>query len=173
MKIHLIRLKKIYKKELILNHLDLNFSVQQLPVVQLINKSTLPETLRLRVNLDLSDSYVWRGIHLQKALGYLKIVKDTESEQTESAKLVMAHALLKLGEVRAARDCLKTLKGSHRSLESAYLQGLLLYRDGSIQKAKAVWKPLLTAKALSIKDHWIKKEILDFYFQGKSYMQSE
>ena len=147
--------------------------VAEMWLEQLISKASLPESLRLRVNLDLSDSYVWRGIHLQKALAYLKLVRDTESEHAESAKLIMAHALLKLGEVRAARDCLSELKGAGRSLESAYLQGLLLYRDGSVQKAKAVWKPLLTTKTYSIKDHWIKKEILEFYFQGKSYIQSE
>ncbi len=140
---------------------------------QVIGKASLPQLLRLRISIDLSDSYVWRGINLQKAIAYLKVVRESESEQAESAKLIMAHALLKLGEVRAARTCLEDLKETaHPSLEASYLQGLLLYRDGSIQKAKTVWKPLLTAKALNIKDHWIKKEIMDFYFQGKSYIPS-
>lgn len=140
---------------------------------QLLVKTSIPDELRLQVSLDLSDCYIWRGVHLQKALAYLKIVRDSKTEYSEMAHLKMAHSYLKLGEVRSARDCLNSLDSQKPSLESAYLQGLLHYRDGSIQKAKELWKPLLTVKAMSIRDHWIKKEILEFYFQGKSYIKNE
>jgi len=140
---------------------------------QVLSKNSLPNELRLKVSLDVSDCYIWRGVHLQKALAYLKMVRDSDTEHSELARLKMAHSYLKLGEVRLARDCLNALDIQKPSLESTYLQGLLYYRDGSVQKAKALWKPLLTVKTMSIRDHWIKKEILDFYFQGKSYIKNE
>lgn len=139
---------------------------------QLLAKASIPNELRLQARLDLSDSYNWRGVHLQKALAYLKIVKESSMELSQIAVLKMAHTYLRLGEVRSAREALESLKGMEESLELSYLRGLLHYRDGSITKAKTIWKPLLIIKATSIREHWIKKEILEFYFQGKSYISN-
>ncbi len=150
-----------------------SLEIAEMWLEHIVDHNALSKDLHLQVLLDISDCYIWRGVHLQKALAYLKVVRDSQSEMSETANLKMAHAYMKLGEIHLARKSLETLHNKTPSLESTYLEGLLHYRDGSISKAKAVWKPLLTLKAMSIRDHWIKKEILDFYFEGKSYIKNQ
>lgn len=121
---------------------------------------------------ELSDCYVWQNTNLEKAVEYLKVVNESKGNVLDHAYLTMAHAYLKLGQVRTARACLGQLQKGQHSLEASFLRGLLHFRDGSVEKAKELWKPLLTIKATNMKDHWIKKEILNFYFDGKSYMKT-
>lgn len=138
----------------------------------LIDDQSLPFELKIQVHIDLSETYLWRNIKLEKVIAYAQVVEGVQTEQAERAKLIMAHAYLKLGQVRIAQTCLDEISKPESNLEKTYLQGLLFYRDGSIQKAKEIWKPLLTIKAQKIKEHWIKKEIFDFYFEEKSYMKN-
>lgn len=133
----------------------------------LLNKSGVPNELRLQTKIDLSDSYNWRGVNLQKALGYLKFVNEADARFNELAFLKMAHTHLKLGEMRQARECLNKIKNMGESIEFTYLQGLLSYRDGSLSQAKTIWKPILTANAITLRDHRIKQEILAYYFDKK------
>jgi hypothetical protein len=50
--------------------------------------------------------------------------------------------------------------------------GLLHYRNGAPQKAKQVWKPLLTVRTENLRFHNIKQEILRYYFEGTPYLKA-
>lgn len=134
----------------------------------LLDSDTLPDELKSQVYLDLSDCYVWKNVNLEKSIEYSKMIHE-DSTHGHQAFLIMAHAFLKLGKIKNASDCLEQAHGSSPNFESTFLTGLLHYRNGALDKARSIWKPLLTVKAEKIKDHWIKRDILDFYFNDKSY----
>jgi len=78
-----------------------------------------------------------------------------------------------LGEVRLAQNFLSQIESSKEvDPESAYLIGLLHYRNGLRMKANKVWKPLLTLRSENLKFHNIKQEILKYYFDGVPYLKA-
>lgn len=139
---------------------------------QALRRPNITPAQKTKLFYELGDCYVWQNTNLEKAVEYLKLVNESKPEGLEHAYLTMAHAYLKLGQVRTARTCLQHVQKNTQSLEASFLQGLIHFRDGSVERAKDIWKPLLTIKAKNMKDHWIKKEILNFYFDGKSYMKT-
>ena len=140
---------------------------------QVLSLGGLDEEIRNAVYVELADCYVWRNSNLQKGVEYLKVVNEMEGEEVSSESLViMSHAYLKLGLVQKAQYYLEKLPSENYSFEAKYLTGLLHYRNGSVRKAKSIWKPLLTTKSKSLRTHHIKQELLKYYFNGETYLKA-
>lgn len=124
-----------------------------------------------RTYLELADCYVWRNMNMTKALEYAKLSLDLGERAGNRALTILAHGFLRSGQVRQAQVYLEQNPGDI-DFEVSYLQGLLHYRNGSPQKAKQVWKPLLSVRTENLRDHNIKQEILRYYFEGTPYLRA-
>lgn len=129
----------------------------------------LTNDLKRKIYLKLADNYLWEGANLDKALQYAMFARELGPVADEEANRVIGHAYLKQGKPKEAGVHLEQSDGLN--YETSYLKGLLEYRNGAIEKANTIWKPLLTVKSSSIKDHHIKQEMLKYYFDDQPYLK--
>lgn len=129
----------------------------------------IDDSVKKRVYLRLADNYLWDGDKIEKALQYATIAHDIGAATDESANRIIGHAYLKKGNSKEAGLFLE--QSSDLSIESSYLKGLLEYRNGAVEKANRIWKPLLTQKTMTVKEHHIKQELLKFYFDDAPYLK--
>ena len=132
---------------------------------------TIDDVTKRRCYLELADCYIWRNVRLPKAIEYAKLAMDMGERTGGRALTVLAHGFLRSGQIRQAQVYLEQTE-NERDLEATYLLGLLHYRNGAPQKAKQVWKPLLTVRTESLRFHNIKQEILRYYFDGTPYLKA-
>jgi tetratricopeptide (TPR) repeat protein len=128
----------------------------------------LDDVIKMKVYLRLADNYLWEGDNIEKALQYATIAHDIGSKNDESANMIIGHAYLKKGRSKEAGVFLD--QSGDLSIESSYLKGLLEYRNGAVEKANKIWKPLLTLRSSTVKEHHIKQELLKFYFEDAPYL---
>ncbi len=121
--------------------------------------------------IELADTMVWRERDLTKAIEYAQLAIDMGADAAGRVATILAHAHLKLGQVRQAQALLERETAS-QDPEAVYLLGLLHYRNGARQQANKVWKPLLTTRSESLRFHNIKQEVLRFYFEGDPYLKA-
>lgn len=138
---------------------------------QILLDSSISDAMKAKVYIELADCYVSRHVHLTKALEYAKLALEMDASQKSYASLVLVQIYLKLGKVREAKLFLELVDKQTNGFEAAYLEGLLFYRNGAVEQAKRVWKPLLTKKSDHIRTHYFKQEILRFYFETESYLK--
>ncbi len=131
----------------------------------------LPTAARAKAYVELADCLIWQNRQVEKALEYAKLAADLDEKKDLRFMRVLAHAYLKAGQVRQAKLYLDQTD-SGQDHEVRYLQGLMLYRNGSRSKANEVWKPLLTVRSESLRFHNIKQEVLKFYFDGAPYLKA-
>ena len=127
------------------------------------------DSLRRRIYLKMADNYLWQGKNSDRALQYAMFARSDESDDDRKTNTVIGHAYLRQGKPKEAG--LHLQQGESDSLETKYLKGLLEYRNGANLKASIIWKPLLTMRTESIKDHHIKKELLKYYFEVEPYLK--
>lgn len=118
--------------------------------------------------LEIADCFAWRNLQLPKALEYVKLAMELGERGDGRVLTIMAHVLLKMGQVRQAQVYLEDNK-LKADPEATYLAGLVQYRNGAHQKANQLWKPLLTHRSESLRFHHIKQEILKYYFEKSPY----
>ncbi len=128
----------------------------------------LNDKQRAKAYIEQADCYIWRGTSLEKAVEYARLAMDLNHQKDKRPLRVMAHGLLKLGKVRQAEVYLEDGEGD-KDPEVLYLRGLVKYRNGAFEQANAVWKPLLTHRAESLRFHNIKQEIMRYYFDREPY----
>jgi len=131
----------------------------------------IDDATKRKCYLELADTYIWRNIKLPKAIEYAKLAMDMGERSGGRALTVLAHGFLRSGQIRQAQVYLEQSEND-RDIEATYLLGLLHYRNGAPQKAKQVWKPLLTVRTESLRFHNIKQEILRYYFEGTPYLKA-
>ena len=119
--------------------------------------------------LDLADAYVWRNVNLTKAIEYAKLSLELGFKDLPKAYRILAHAYLRLGQVRDAQKFLIDNAG-YTDPEMLYLRGLVHYRNGALNKSKEMWKPLLTLASQNLRFHHIKQEIMKYYFDKVPYL---
>ncbi len=129
----------------------------------------LDDIIKTKVYLRLADNYLWEGDNVEKALQYATIAYDVGSSTDESANMIIGHAYLKKGHSKEAGVFLD--QGGELSIEASYLKGLLEYRNGAVEKANRIWKPLLTQRSMTVKEHHIKQELLKYYFEDAPYLK--
>ncbi|MBP6218256.1 MAG: hypothetical protein KA436_06695 [Oligoflexales bacterium] len=134
--------------------------------------TVLAPSLQARAYLELADAYVWRNIHLDKAIAYAKLSLELDARLQNNVYLLLTHGYLKLGKSKEARDSLNLVHKQLNSFEHSYLEGLLSYRNGSVDQAKKIWKSLLSLKTEDLRSHHIKQEILRYYFESESYLKA-
>lgn len=117
---------------------------------------------------EIADCFIWSNMELAKALEYARLAIDLAPTPEPLMLRVLAHCLLKRGEVRQAEIYLEDVDTS-QDVEGRYLKGLVNYRNGSFEKANKIWKPLLTVRTESLRFHNIKQELMKYYFDKKPY----
>lgn len=128
------------------------------------------EVQKARAYLELADSYVWRNVQLPKAIEYVKLSMDLGERNNGKTHIIMAHAYLRLGQVRQAQIYLHDEES--KDPEAIYLKGLVQYRNGAERQANLIWKPLLTMRSENLRFHNIKQEILKYYFDKEPYLRA-
>jgi tetratricopeptide (TPR) repeat protein len=123
---------------------------------------------KAKAYMELADSYIWEGNEFDKAVEFAKLSLDLNAQPDHQIMRVIAHALLKTGQVRQAEAYLEDLDGED-DVEVVYLKGLVKYRNGAFENANELWKPLLTTRTESLRFHNIKQEIMKYYFDKKPY----
>ena len=129
----------------------------------------LNDDMKKRLYLKVADNYLWAGVNLEKALQYACFAVELVNEPDAESDRIIGHAYLKQGKPKEAAAHLEKSEG--RGLESTYLKGLLEFRNGAVDKANKIWKPLLTVKSETLKDHHIKQELLKYYFDSEPYLK--
>lgn len=135
---------------------------------QMLMIPSLTDKQRAKAYVEQADCYIWRGTTLEKAVEYARLALDLNQLKDKRPLRVLAHGLLKLGKVRQAEVYLEDGEGD-KDPEVLYLRGLVKYRNGAFEQANAVWKPLLTHRAESLRFHNIKQEIMRYYFDREPY----
>ncbi len=138
---------------------------------QVLSYPGVSKPTQRRAYLDLADCYVWRNSDLPKAIEYAKLALDMGERGDMRCFTVLAHALLRQGQVRQAKIYLEQVDREHDH-EAIYLAGLIQYRNGSNDRAKKIWKPLLTTRSESLRFHNIKQEVLRYYFENEPYLKA-
>jgi tetratricopeptide (TPR) repeat protein len=116
---------------------------------------------------ELGDTLVWRNQNLSKAVELLRLALEM-GEKSSKTVMALAHGLLRQGRPQQAQSYVQS-SPSVDNFEAHYLQGLIHYRNGSTQKAKDIWKPLLKRPSMSIRDYHIKQDILLYYYDHAPY----
>ena len=138
---------------------------------QVLNYPGVNKHTQRRAYLDMADCYIWKNTDLQKAIEYAKIALDLGERADNRCFTVLSHAYLRLGQVRQAKIYLEQVD-KEKDHEALYLSGLIQYRNGATDKAKKIWKPLLTVRSESLRFHNIKQEILRYYFENEPYLKA-
>ena len=124
--------------------------------------------------VELADCYNWRGVNPQKSIEFVKLAIDLGTEEQLQTMNTLAYAFLKSGDVKQAQAYLEDREDVHPTtgFEVLFLRGLVQYRNGAVQEANKIWKPLLTVRSDTLRTHNIKQEIMKFYFDKKAYLQA-
>jgi tetratricopeptide (TPR) repeat protein len=138
---------------------------------QVLLHPAVSDSVKSITYIDLADCYVWRNDNLNKAVEYVKLAMDLGMRDYGRAYRILAHANLRMGQVREAQKYLVDPTGNS-DFETLYLRGLLNYRNGSVQKAKEIWKPLISVNSSTLRFHYIKQEILKYYYDRVPYMKN-
>lgn len=138
---------------------------------QVLSYPGVSKPTQRRAYLDMADCYIWKSSDLQKAIEYAKIALDLGERADSRCFTVLSHAYLKLGQIRQAKIYLEQVD-KEKDHEAIYLSGLIQYRNGAVEKAKKIWKPLLTVRSESLRFHNIKQEILRYYFENEPYLKA-
>lgn len=138
---------------------------------QMLLYPALDNDLKAKAYVELADCFIWQNRQLPKAIEYAKLAIDLDQQRDARSVRVLAHAYLKSGQVRQASIYLDQTEVSDDP-EVRYLKGLVQYRNGAEQRAKELWKPLLTVRSESLRFHTIKQEVLKFYFEGAPYLKA-
>ncbi len=136
---------------------------------QILNLPNKTRVYEARAFLELADCYIWREINLEKAIEYAKISLNMGEKSGGRAKIILAHAHLRLGQIKQAETYLQDSEIQNHT-EATYLRGLVLYRNGAEEQANSIWKPLLTVRSENLRFHHIKQEILKYYFEKEPYL---
>ena len=120
--------------------------------------------------MELADCFIWQNKNSEKAVEYAKLALDFSDKQDLRTNRTLAHAYLKVGQIRHAKHVLEQMDADSDP-ETRYLQGLLHYRNGARDHANRIWKPLLSLRSESLRFHNIKQDILKFYFDGAPYLK--
>lgn len=137
---------------------------------QMLNHTEIKNNSKVLAYLELADCYNWLGNDLPKSIEYAKLALEIGEINREQAFTILGHAYLKSGNIRLARRYLEEVQ-EKQNPEAEYLKGLLQYRNGAIEEAKRIWKPLLTLTSKNFRFYNIKQEIMKFYFDKAPYMK--
>lgn len=122
--------------------------------------------------IELADSYVWLNQHLDRSIEYIRLALETPSGEDPNLLLTkLAHAYLRKGDVRQAQSLLDQCTDQN-NFETKYLAGLLQYRNGFVKKAKFIWKPLISQRVEGTRNHYLKQDLLKYYFDEDSYFKA-
>lgn len=135
---------------------------------QLLQLENLDNESKRKAYLELSDCYIWRNFSINKAIEYVKIAMELGDRVNDKATSILAHGYLKTGQMKEAKVYLEQVTDSTNK-ELVFLRGLYQYRNGSAKKANELWKPLITIPNDSLRDHYIKEEMLKYYYDGAPY----
>lgn len=124
--------------------------------------------LRSECFVEIADCLIWKNQQIDKAVEYLKIALDLKEIQKSTIYIKIAHAYLKKGDIEGAQLLLEEFEHKNH-IEYRFLRGLIFYRNGNLQNAKEIWKPLLSLRSDSLLSHNIKREILKYYFDQEPY----
>ncbi len=138
---------------------------------QALTEEDLTEDLKNFIYFNLADCYIWRQVKLQRAVQLLKSIDKNHNKDLDTFYIRLTHAYLLLGEPQNALETLKKKKSLSQNLESSYLQGLILYRNGREKQAQKLWKPCITYQTKTIREHHIKQYLLDYYFKKPDYLE--
>lgn len=125
---------------------------------------------RAKAFLELADCFVWQDKKFEEAVEYTKIAMSMGERGDGRALTIIAHAFLRLGQVKQAELYLDDAE-FNKDHEATYLKGLVHYRNGMQSEANSVWKPLLTVRSENLRFHNIKQEILKYYFDKAPYLR--
>jgi tetratricopeptide (TPR) repeat protein len=131
----------------------------------------LNDAIKAKVYLDLADCYIWRGVQLDKAGEFARMALDLGVKDTHRAFIILAHGLLKSGQIREAQVYLEHDQ-IRSDVETVYLRGLMLYRNGRFTEANKLWKPLISMRTENLRFHTIKQEILKYYYEREPYLKA-
>ena len=137
---------------------------------QMLLYPSLPASAKAKAYLELADCFIWQNKNSEKAVEYAKLALDFADRQDLRTNRTLAHAYLKVGQIRHAKHVLEQMDADSDP-ETRYLQGLLHYRNGARDHANRIWKPLLSLRSESLRFHNIKQDILKFYFDGAPYLK--
>ncbi len=137
-----------------------------------LERCTQKEELYVELMAELSDNYLWQG-QSKKAIEYAQMAMDSQRGNTHhlTAATTLSHAYLRNGDLQRARYYLEMIEGE-QSFDSLYLKGLLHYRDGHEDRAKKIWKPLIKQASLTPRSHYMKKQLMGFYFDATPYLKA-
>jgi hypothetical protein len=95
-------------------------------------------------------------IQPKKAVEYARIAMEMSEESDHNqAKLCLAHAYLKCGDIQNATMFLP----QSDDVECLFVKGLIEYRNGLLDKAQDIWKAISSVEFDSIKYYHIKNKI--------------
>ena len=137
---------------------------------QMLLYPSLSAAAKAKAYLELADCFIWQNKNSEKAVEYAKLALDFADRQDLRTNRTLAHAYLKVGQIRHAKQVLEQMDADSDP-ETCYLQGLLHYRNGARDDANRIWKPLLSLRSESLRFHNIKQDILKFYFDGAPYLK--
>ena len=137
----------------------------------LLQRESLSHDKMTEVYLELADSYVWRGHDLQTAIEYAQNIIKMSSGYHEKALTILTHAYLKNDDIKLAQKCMNKLLEVSKTHEATYLHGLLEYRKGNIEKACAIWQPILQCESSNLRLHNVKQEVMKLYMDGRGYRE--
>lgn len=127
----------------------------------------IPAALEQRLREELADCYLWQGTHALKALEMVKVYAGETA--TDTTYLIAAHGSLQVGKAQEAALYLSRIASGSSDFETVYLKGLLSYRNGKKEEARAIWKPLISASSKSARFYHMKEQMLQYYFHEAAY----
>lgn len=135
---------------------------------QVFEHPQVNDAYRAKAYREIADCYLWLDVNIEKAVEFARISVDLGGSSDSRALLVLAHALLKAGQIREAAVFLDNIEAQN-DIEIIYLRGLVSYRNGALEKANQIWKPLITRRTEDLRAHIIKEHLMDYYFERKPY----
>lgn len=135
---------------------------------QVFEHPQVNDSYKAKAYREIADCYIWLEINIDKAVEFARISVDLGGSSDTRALLVLAHALLKAGQIREAAVFLDNIE-TQNDIEAIYLKGLVSYRNGALEKANEIWKPLITRRTEDLRAHIIKEHLMEYYFERKAY----
>ena len=120
-------------------------------------------TIEATCSLEIADCLVWSDKDLKRALELLNFTSPSTDELSSRKHLTLAHAYLKLGDMKNATETLKEKVIDTHVPEQTFLQGLLALRNGKEQKAKDLWNTIFAITSADTKLHKVKEQIARAY----------
>ena len=120
-------------------------------------------TIEATCSLEIADCLVWSDKDLKRALELLNFTSPSTDELSSRKQLTLAHAYLKLGDIKNATETLKEKVIDTHVPEQTFLQGLLALRNGKEQQAKDLWNTIFAITSADTKLHKVKEQIARAY----------